>query len=72
MSEAIQTVLKYSFEQKDFNSIEADTDPDNSRSMKVLERNGFKLEGQLRESFYFDNKFYDSAIWSILKSDFCK
>ena len=72
MSEAIQAVLKYSFEEVGFNSIEADTDPSNTRSMKVLERNGFKLEGQLRESFFFAGEFYDSAIWSMLKSDFCK
>ena len=69
MSEAIQAVVKYGFDVMGLHSIEADTDPLNVRSMKVLERNGFTQEGLFRESYFFDGKFFDSAIWSRLATD---
>lgn len=69
MSEAIQSVVKYGFDEMGLHSIEADTDPLNTRSMKVLQRNGFTQEGLFRESYFFDGKFFDSAIWSRLATD---
>ncbi len=72
MSESVVRVLKHAFESLGFHSIEADINPANSASKRVLDRAGFKLEGQLKESFYFDGKFYDSHIYSILAADFAK
>ena len=70
MTEALKAVLKTSFEQFGFHSIEADTDPENVASNRILERNGFRLEGQFKDKFYFDGKFYDTNIYSILASEF--
>ena len=49
-----------------FKRIEGITDPDNHRSMHLLKRKGFTHEGTTRESYHFDGKVFDSAIWSML------
>jgi [ribosomal protein S5]-alanine N-acetyltransferase len=41
--------------------------PENIASSSVLEKTGFVKEGHLKESFYFNAKFTDTAIYSKLK-----
>ena len=66
MSEAIQQVIVFGFSKLKFHSIEANVDPRNISSMKLLERAGFKREGYLKENFYFNGKFFDTALYSLL------
>jgi len=66
MKEALSEIVKFGFEQIKIHSIEANTDPENIASRKLLESLGFKQEGLLRESFYFDGKFYDNVIYSLV------
>ncbi|MCK7524552.1 MAG: GNAT family N-acetyltransferase [Ignavibacteriales bacterium] len=42
----------------------------NDASQKVLEKNGFVLEGKLRKSVFKENKFVDHYIYGLLKEDF--
>jgi RimJ/RimL family protein N-acetyltransferase len=49
--------------------IEADTEPNNLRSNKVLERLGFQREGLLRERFLHPDGVQDSLIFGILKPE---
>lgn len=67
MSEALTEIVKFGFEKMNLHSIEANTDPQNISSTKLLEKIGFKKEGELKESFFFNDKFYDNIIYSILK-----
>lgn len=69
MSEALVVAVDHGFNNLGFHSIEAVTDPGNKRSISLLLRNGFKQEGLLRENFYFDGKFYDSAVFSKLAAE---
>jgi ribosomal-protein-alanine N-acetyltransferase len=41
MQEAISKTIEYGFETMKLKSMEADVDPNNSKSIKLLERNGF-------------------------------
>jgi [ribosomal protein S5]-alanine N-acetyltransferase len=66
MSEAIQKVIDFGFLILKFHSIEANVDPRNIASMKLLERSGFLREGYLKENFYFNGKFFDTALYSLL------
>ena len=50
-------------------SIEANVNPGNISSVKLLERAGFKREAYFRENYLFDGKFYDSLIYSLLETD---
>jgi [ribosomal protein S5]-alanine N-acetyltransferase len=69
MSEAIQAALDFGFNKIGFNSIEADINPANEASAKILLRNGFQKEGYLRENVYWNGEFLDTEMYSILHSD---
>ncbi|MCH4830701.1 GNAT family N-acetyltransferase [Flavobacterium columnare] len=70
ITEATKLILEYGFSQMGLHSIEAVIDPKNQASARVLEKLGFIKEGHLRENEYFEGKFWDSVIYSILKSEF--
>lgn len=72
MSEAIQAVLDFGFNQMGFNSIEADINPANEASAKILLRNGFQKEGYIRESVFWNGEFLDTEMYSMLHSDWKK
>jgi ribosomal-protein-alanine N-acetyltransferase len=68
MKEAIPKVIEYSFEIIKLHSIEANLDPRNSRSVTLLEKNGFIKEGHFRESTYFNEKFSDRVVYSLINT----
>ena len=70
MSEVLQTVLKFGFETLKFHSIEANVNPENAASIRLLEKQGFVREGYFRENYYYRGQFLDSAIYSLLEKDF--
>jgi len=69
MTEALQALIDYGFEQMNLNRIDATSDPENSRSIRLMERCGFRREGLLRQRFYYKASFHDEAIYSLLKED---
>jgi ribosomal-protein-alanine N-acetyltransferase len=72
ITEAIKAVLVYGFEQMNLHSIEAVIDPDNSASERVLQKNGFVKEAHILENELWDDKFWDTVIYSLLKRNFKK
>ena len=72
MSEAIKAALDFAFFKMGMHSIEADINPENLASARILERNGFTREAFFRENFYWNGKFLNSAIYSLLKSEYQK
>jgi len=69
ITEAINEVLKYGFDVMQLHSIEAVIDPENFASEKVLQKNGFVKEAHLKENEYYDGKFLDTVIYSILNKN---
>lgn len=72
MYETINRIVRFGFENMKLHSIEANVNPENERSKKVLERIGFKREAYFRENYLFDGKFLDSIIYSLLEKDLTK
>ena len=70
LTEAIKVVTEFGFKKLDINRIEAEVMKGNIASEKVLAKNGFKNEGVLRQWMYWNNKYYDMTMFSILQSDF--
>ena len=70
MTEALREVLRYGFETMQLHSIEANVSPENEASKQLLTNQGFNLEAHFRENYYFEGKFLDSYIYSLLKKDF--
>jgi ribosomal-protein-alanine N-acetyltransferase len=66
MQEALSAVLNYGFELLKLHSVEANVNPNNVSSIKLLERNGFVREAYFKENYYYNNQFLDTAIYSLL------
>lgn len=64
MDEALTAAIEYCFKTLDFHSIEANTDPENEASGRILEKHGFVQEAYFRENFFYEGKFLDSRIYS--------
>lgn len=69
--EAMRAIVRFGFEQLDLNRLEAITIAENSRSIRLLERLGFQLEGVRREySLEDDGELHASAIYGLLRRDY--
>ena len=68
-TEALQAFLRFGFERLQLHSVEAQVDPENAASIRVLRRLGFVLEGHLRQSYFHRGRFTDTQIWSLLSPD---
>ncbi|CAM3689536.1 N-acetyltransferase GCN5 [Flavobacterium saliperosum S13] len=66
MQEALTEIIKYGFETMKLHSIEAVTDPENYASWKLLEKNGFIREGHFKEDCFWQGKYLDSFVYSLL------
>jgi len=69
MSEAIQPVINAGFDIINLHTIEANLNPNNIASVKVLEKSLFKKEGYIRENYFFGNAFEDTLVYGLVKSD---
>ena len=69
MHEALSALLDHGFEGWNLNRVEADIDPLNRASARVLERLGFRLEGLLRQRWIVAGQASDSALYGLLRSD---
>ena len=72
MQETINTMIKFGFDRLNLHSIEANVNPSNRNSIKLLEKVGFTKEAYFRENFLFNNEYKDSAIYSLLERDLVK
>jgi ribosomal-protein-alanine N-acetyltransferase len=66
MYEALGAVIAYGFHTLGLHSIEANVDKENAASIKLLERLHFLREAHFRENYYFEGKFIDSVIYSLV------
>jgi ribosomal-protein-alanine N-acetyltransferase len=69
VTEALSRILDFGFDQMNLHSIEAGVTPGNVASTKMLEKLGFRLEGHLHESFWAEDRFVDSLIFSLLAKE---
>jgi RimJ/RimL family protein N-acetyltransferase len=69
MPDALAAMIDHAFEELRLHRIEADVDPRNSTSLRLLERLGFRREGYLRERYLKDGEIQDSVIFGLLRQD---
>jgi len=70
MTEAHMATLRYGFDVMGLNRVEANVDPENKASIRVLEKLGFVREALLREHWYYQGLFTDTATYGLLRRDF--
>ncbi len=70
-TEAARLLVDYLFTtKKDIERIESITDTENVPSQRVLEKNGFKREGELRKRFFNKNgKYRNEYMYSLLREE---
>jgi ribosomal-protein-alanine N-acetyltransferase len=68
ISEAIEAVSRFGFEKIGLHSIEANLNPENIRSSRVLEKNGFVKEGYFKQNWFYKGAFYDTLTYGKLKT----
>ncbi|KVN38601.1 GCN5 family acetyltransferase [Burkholderia pyrrocinia] len=69
MGEAAGALVEHAFGALNLNRLEADIDPRNVASARVLERLGFVREGLLRDRWIVGDEVSDSALYGLLKKD---
>ncbi len=69
VGEALSAVIDYAFKTLNMNRIEADIDPRNEASAKVLDRLAFVKEGYMRERWIVNGEVCDTAFYGLLKRD---
>ena len=69
MSEVVQVMVKYGFEKLALNRIYAYHMVRNPASGRVLEKNGFRLEGVMRQRIRKWGHFEDVALRAILREE---
>lgn len=67
--EALDLVLSQAFTVLGLHRVEADIDPRNLASVRLVEALGFRREGQLRERYHVGGEIQDSLIYGLLASD---
>lgn len=67
-TEAVGLCLNFGFSFMNLHSVEAIINSENSASAKVLEKNKFVKEAHFKENEFYNRKFYDTVIYSVLKT----
>ena len=69
MLRAVPAMIQFAFERLDLHRIEADADPRNAASLRVLERLGFQREGLLRERYIQLGEVQDAMVFGLLRRE---
>jgi len=67
--EALRTLLAFVFGELDLHRLEADADPRNERSLRLLESQGFRREGYLRERYHVGGEVQDTVYLGLLRRE---
>jgi len=66
-AEALEALLDHAFHVLDINRIEADIDPRNEASARLLEKLGFRREGYMPERWIVHGEKADTAFYGLLR-----
>lgn len=69
VQDALQLLIDFAWTTLDLQRIEADTDPENGASRRLLERLGFTLEGHMRKRWFVHGVWHDAAWYGLLRED---
>jgi ribosomal-protein-serine acetyltransferase len=72
ITKSCRELINYAFEKLELNRIEIRCATENVRSRAVAEKLDFKLDGILRQSEWRHTRFFDMAIYSMLREEWKK
>lgn len=68
-TEAVIGIINYLFNNLHKHRIIASLDPDNSKSIALLERIGLRKEAHFKKSLWINNEWVDDVVYAILKEE---
>jgi len=71
-TEAVKLALQYAFEELKLNRLQLEVFSHNARGIRSYEKAGFKQEGVIRQSLYYNDQYSDEIIMGMLKEDYDK
>jgi [ribosomal protein S5]-alanine N-acetyltransferase len=72
MAEAMQALVGFAFAEMGLRRLEAEIDPRNTASAKLLGRLGFAREGMLRQRWDLKGEVTDSGLYGLLRADWIR
>lgn len=69
MAEAMEAIIELAFNGLDIHRIEAIASEDNVNSIRLLQRLGFVNEGVLRGYTFFEGRYKNAVMYSLIKED---
>lgn len=69
-TDAMRTLLRYLFEQMGLHRVTLTAHETNERAIRSYEKNGFLREGTLRDWAFYDGRWVNGVIMSVLATDF--
>ena len=69
MVDAVRLLVRHAFDTLRLHRIEAACIPDNTRSVRVLEKAGFRREGLLRSYLRINGEWHDHYIYALIADD---
>ena len=69
MSQSVRAIIPFVFDVLNLHRLEAACLPDNTASMRVLERNSFRREGLARSYLKINNMWQDHIVYALLEED---
>ena len=68
-AEAMTCLVEHLFGIMKLHRVVADTDPENTASIKLLERLGLRREGHLKQSLWFKGRWADECLYATLSDE---
>lgn len=68
--ESLQALCGYAFHQGGIRRLTATVTAGNIASRRLLEKTGFRLEGELRESYYLGGQWHNDWLFGLLKQEY--
>lgn len=66
-TEAVMLMEKFAFESLNLHKLHARVVDSNIGSIRVLEKNGFELEGRFKDYYFIEGKYYDGLFFGKIK-----
>ncbi len=71
-TEFLKLMKEYTFKDLEFHKLWLDFFDTNTRVETLYKRNGFKIDGVLRDKYYYGNRYISIVIMSILETEYKK
>lgn len=65
--EAVSAIISFGLNQMELHTIEAKVSPENRGAIFLLESLGFKKEAHFKDRIYFNQRYFDMAVYTLIK-----